>query len=349
MPIRPDPLRHPETQTEIPRRNLDFPIALVVIGGIALGAELAARALGGVVSPIMIGLLFGLTAGHLLPTVGRWATGADFVATRVLRLGIVLIGLRTTLDALVEPGVVAIIIAVGGMVLIGVVAAILGPVLTKTRNGWVLLAVGTAICGNSAIIATAPVIKARDREVALAVGLVTAFGTLALFAYPLIGAALGMNQTAFGTWAGTGINDTAQVVAAGEAYGPVAATRAVTVKFVRNMLILPVVAGLAFVTRTRDVDADGESRPLPWLRAIPPFVLGFLAMAAVASLGLLSSEVTEVGRVISTAFITAGMVAIGLRTRLAEMRTLGWAPLLLGLTLSLSLSAFSFVMVNAIL
>ncbi|HJQ76304.1 MAG TPA: putative sulfate exporter family transporter [Acidimicrobiia bacterium] len=318
---------------------------VAVIAVIAVAALLASSLLGGVVSPIMIALVAGLVLGHLVPGIASWNTGVDFVATKVLRVGIALIGLRITLGALLEPGALALVIALGGVVLVAVLAMLLGPVLSKSRNGWVLLAVGTAICGNSAIIATAPVIRARERDVALAVGVITAFGTLALFVYPLIGTALGMEQTTFGIWAGTGINDTAQVVAAGEAYGREAATTAVTVKFVRNLLILPVVAGLAFMTGAGE-PGDGDTRRLPWVRALPPFVFGFLALSAAASLGVISSDLNQIGRLLSTGFITAGMVAIGLRTRLAETKSLGWAPLLLGLTLSLALSIFSFLMVT---
>jgi uncharacterized integral membrane protein (TIGR00698 family) len=320
-------------------------IQVGVIAVIAAVAILTSTALGEVVSPIMIGLLAGLVLGHLSPAAAAWRDGITMVTTRVLPVGIALIGLRITLGDLLEPGALALGIALGGVVLVGALAAVLGPVLSRSRSGWILLAVGTAICGNSAIIATAPVIRAREREVALAVGVITAFGTLALFTYPVIGATLGMDQTTFGIWAGTGINDTAQVVAAGEAFGPEAATVAVTVKFVRNLLILPVVAGLALMS-AREASETSDARRLPWLKAIPPFVFGFLALSALASVGLVPDGVGQLGRWLSTGLITAGMVAIGMRTRLAETRSLGWAPLLLGLTLTLSLAVFSFLMVT---
>ena len=114
-----------------------------------------------------------------------------------------------------------------------------------------LIGVGTAICGNTAIIATAPVIKAEDRDVSFAVATITLFGTAAVIVFPLLGHALGMSDVLFGHWAGAAVNDTSQVTATGFSYSVEAGETATIVKLTRNTLMVPVIffAGTWIATR----------------------------------------------------------------------------------------------------
>ena len=148
----------------------------------------------------------------------------------------------------------------------------------------VLIAVGSAVCGNTAIVATAPVIGARAREVAYAVATITLFGTLAVFLYPTIGRAVGLSPTSFGLWAGVAVHDTSQVIATGAAFGPEALDVATVVKLIRNALMAPLLFLIAAVWAAR-ADSNPASGPRALgrrgiRRAVPLFVLGFLALAA---------------------------------------------------------------------
>ena len=148
-----------------------------------------------------------------------------------------------------------------------------------------LIGVGTAVCGNSAIVATAPVIKADEREVGFAVGTITFTGTLALFLYPVIGHLLQMTDVAFGVWSGVAVNDTSQVVATSAAYSLVARDVATVVKLVRNALMAPLIMLIAWwwSRNAGEGAASGQS----WLKALPPFVLMFLGLALLRSVGLI--------------------------------------------------------------
>src|SRR5262249_27516228 len=140
-----------------------------------------------------------------------------------------------------------------------------------------LLAVGMSVCGNTAVVATSPVIGARPRDTAYAVATVTLFGTIALLVYPLLGHAAGFSDPVFGLWSGIAINDTSQVLGASQAYSPGAADIATVVKLIRNAMMAPLILGIAWQW-SRRFGAAGDTRA-GIRRALPLFVLGFLALA----------------------------------------------------------------------
>ena len=164
----------------------------------------------------------------------------------------------------------------------------------------VLIAVGSAVCGNTAIVATAPVIGARAREVAYAVATITLFGTLAVFLYPTIGRAIGLSQPSSGLWAGVAVHDTSQVIATGAAFGPEALDVATVVKLIRNALMAPLLFLIAAVWASRPRQAPGGAARagargrLDGRREDPPrrplFVLGFLALATLRTVGVIDAQ-----------------------------------------------------------
>jgi uncharacterized integral membrane protein (TIGR00698 family) len=216
-----------------------------------------------------------------------------------------------------------------------------------------LIGVGTAVCGNSAIAATAPVIRAHDDEVSFAIATNTVFGTLAVLLYPLIGKLMHMGEAAYGTWAGTAVNDTSQVVAAGFAYGDLAGRVATAVKLTRNALMGGVILaiGIAYARSGAEV-ATGSA----WGRikqSFPVFVVGFLVMALLNTLGFfvwLSAQVhIDVPRVLletSRALILVALAAVGLSTRLEAMRQTGLKPFLIGLGVAALTSGASLLLIR---
>ena len=259
--------------------------------------------------------------------------GIQFAAGPLLRTGIVLLGARLFLAEIVRIGGPALgTIVVTMAVSIGLVL-LLARLLKVENRLAVLLAVGSAVCGNTAIVATAPVIGARPREVAYAVATITLFGTLAVLFYPAIGRLVGLPPTSFGLWAGVAIHDTSQVVAAGAAYGPAALDVATVVKLIRNALIAPLLMLIAWgwsAYGEHDDPSAGRARP-SLRRAIPPFVLGFLALAALRSLGVIGPELAAVLDTVARALVLVALAGIGLSTRFRDLRETSWRPLAIGL------------------
>ena len=193
----------------------------------------------------------------------------------------------------------------------------------------VLLAVGAAVCGNSAVVATAPVIGARSRDVAFAVATVTVFGTAAVFIYPIIGHALGLGDAPFGLWTGIAVNDTSQVVAASSAYSPQALDVATVVKLIRNALMAPLLVGIAWAwVRTNGVAGDTSAG---LRKAVPLFVLGFLAMTVLRSLGIIGPDLAAILTSASGWCILIGLAGVGLGIHVAELRAIGPRAFAVGL------------------
>ena len=215
----------------------------------------------------------------------------------------------------------------------------------------VLIAVGSAVCGNTAIIATAPVIGARAREVAYAVATITLFGTLAVFLYPTIGHALGLSQASAGLWAGVAVHDTSQVIATGSAFGSEALDVATVVKLIRNALMAPLLFLIAAVWASR-VEAEaspggqggpggpGASRRSPISRrsirrAVPLFVLGFLALATLRTIGLIDAEQAAGLDTVARSLILVALAAVGMSIHVGELRETSWRPLVVGFAVAL--------------
>jgi uncharacterized integral membrane protein (TIGR00698 family) len=269
------------------------------------------------------------------------APGLRLAGERFLRAGIILLGARLSVGQLVAVGLPAIVVVIVTM------AAAITIVLGLSRAAHVearlavLLAVGAAVCGNTAVVATSPVIGARPRETAYAVSTVTLFGTLAVFAYPLIGHLGHFSDAVFGLWSGIAINDTSQVVAASSAYSPGALEVATIVKLIRNALMAPLLLAIAW-TWLRQMGTVGDTRA-GIRRALPLFVLGFLALAAIRSAGLIGSGVADAFDAAARILILVALSAVGLSVRLEDLRAVGPKPLLIGLGAALIVGAGTII------
>ena len=297
--------------------------------GVAIAARLIGLVLPATISAVTVAVLLGLLVGQV-PQVraADLGPGLSFAATRVLRFGIVLLGARLSLDQVVGIGVPAAVVVVVTMT--GALLLVLGlsRLVSVEPALAVLLAVGAAVCGNSAVVATAPVIGARSRDVAYAVATVTLFGTAAVFVYPLIGHAIPMADAAFGLWSGIAINDTSQVVAAGSAYSPGALEVATVVKLIRNALMAPLLLGIAWTWARSGHRAGDASAGLR--KAVPLFVLGFLAMTILRTVGVIGKDPAAVLDAASGWFIITGLAAVGLSIRVEELRAIGPRALVVG-------------------
>ncbi len=286
-----------------------------------------------------VALALGLVVGAASNVRAAVLPGATIAARYALRLGIMLLGARLTLGQLLSTGagsVVAIVIVV-------VTALVLGTWLAR-RLGLVpplsvLITVGMAICGNSAILALSPIIGAKHRDTAYAVSTITIFGLIGVLLLPVLGRVLGLADTVFGTWAGLAVNDTAQVVATGYAYSPEAGDVATVVKLTRNLAILPVLLGATWLvarSAVQDPGAPRTSRLAMVGRAVPWFVIGFIAVAALRSAGLLDVPLPTGGTLadlcstLASILILIALAGVGMATDLRSLTGIGGRPFVLG-------------------
>lgn len=300
---------------------------------------------------VTIGLLLGIIVANVRPSP-LVDPGARLAKAWFLPLGILLLGARLSLADILTTGLGAIVVLVADIVLVLVVTLALGRAMGLSPKLSALIGVGTGICGNTAIAATAPVIKAEERDVSFAVATITLFGTAAVIIYPLIGHALGMSDTLFGHWAGAAVNDTSQVTATAFSYSVEAGETATIVKLTRNTLMVPVIFAVGLWFASRERRAAGAQERRSWLgsvrKAVPPFLLGFLALALLNSAGLIPAELADLLTRVSQALIVMALVGVGLTTKVAQLRQTGAAPFLMGLAVAVMLAVVSLASFVAI-
>jgi uncharacterized integral membrane protein (TIGR00698 family) len=266
---------------------------------------------------MLMALLLGI-AFHFLAEEGKCVEGIDFAARTVLRIGVALLGVRISLDLLVGlgPALIALVVcAVIATIAFGTVAArFLG---RSTRFG-LLTGGSVAICGASAAMAIAAVLPRNEKgekDLIFTVLAVTVMGTLAMIFYPMLAAALGLDTHTTGLFLGATIHDVAQVVGAGFSVSEDSGETATLVKLIRVSMLAPVV--LVFTLVYRD-SGDGPRPPL-----IPAFVLGFIALAAINSTGIIPAAVGDALSTISRAALLIAIAAVGMKTSLASMVDMG--------------------------
>jgi len=313
------------------------------------------------ISEILVAVLLGLYIGNIFPFGREIRVGAKFALNRLLRLGIILLGLRLSLQDVAATGLTALVLVVICISIALAVAFLAGRIFHVPPRLAALIGVGTAICGNTAIVATAPVLEADEEEMGFAVATITLFGLLAVITYPLIGNALQLSERAFGLWAGTAVNDTSQAVAVGAIYSQVSLDVATIVKLTRNTLMAPliIIFGMVYtqiLNRQMSATAARAARP-SLARLVPGFVLGFLFMALVRTLGvaagLLPASVSSPGDLTAAAgflkaadeaskfLILMALTGVGLNTNLASLRRIGFKPLLVGTLVAVILALVS--------
>ena len=305
---------------------------LLLVAAVAAAARALHWLFGGP-SEILLAIGIGIGIASLVQLPATFRPGIAFAAQRILRVGIVLLGARLSVGAIAQIGAPVALLAVGLVILVLGLGWLVGTRMGLPRTLVTLIAVGTAICGNSAIIATAPLLRAGSREVSFAVATITLFGTFALVAYPIVGRALGLDDAVFGTWIGLAINDTSQVVGAGAAYSPEARDVATVVKLIRNLAIAPVVVGIALLASRGERAQPSGDQLGGIVRALPLFVIGFVGMAALRSVGVIDAPMADGLAEVAALCVLLALAAVGLGTRVGELRSIGLRPMLLGLLL----------------
>ena len=312
----------------------------------------------------VFGIVLGVTAAALIPALhNSWARpGYDFAAKNLLQISIVVLGTGLSLQQVVKVGSSSLPVMLGTLAVALGGAWLFGRLLKVRGDTQILIGVGTAICGGSAIAAATAAIGAKRSSVAYSLATIFTFNVVAVLAFPPLGHLLGLSPEAFGLWAGTAINDTSSVVAAGYAYSQQAGDQALVVKLTRSLMLIPIVLGLVILKSRRPASptAPGTAataalgttagatlgtaatkKKLPWRRMIPLFLVGFIVAAGLRSAGLVPTAWQSGLSLTGTFLITSALVAIGLSVRPRELREGGIRPVLLGAILWLSVAASS--------
>ena len=307
-------------------------MGLLLCIGIAALAEV-----GGSFVPLVGAPLFAIAIGVLIANampavVQQKSLRISDTSKLCLKTGIVLLGASLDLGDIVHTGLGSLPL-LGITMASGLICALwLGKSLGIDWRMRCLIGIGTTICGASAIAALAPVIRAKAEEIAYAVTVVFFFNMVAVFTFPALGHLLGLSDNGFGIWAGTAVNDTSAVVAAGFAFSQAAGTTATIVKLTRTTLIIPLVLafGLALPFIVKDESTSSQSLAKRVYAAVPTFIILFVLAAAANSAGLIGThgmEIQLVGRLV----MVVALAAVGLQGHWRAFVGAGSRPLVLGL------------------
>lgn len=318
-----------------------------VVPGLVLAAMItsvaySARNVSGfaLLSPMILAVVAGMIYSNVLGTPAHAKAGIAFAQRRLLRFAIVLLGFQLTLGQVAAIGIggVGIIAATLGATFVFTIT--LGRLIGVDRKLAQLIAAGTSICGASAIVATNIVTEARDEDVTYAVAGITLFGTVAMLGFPLLAPVLGLDQHAFGLWAGASIHEVAQVIGAGFQDGAQAGETATVAKLTRVAMLAPMVITLGLMARRGNADSSAAKPPMPW------FVVAFVAVVGLNSLVAMPAAVHSAIALATQIMLTMGLAAMGLQADISQLRSRGLRPLVLAFSAFLFIAAFSLTLVK---
>lgn len=293
---------------------------------------------------VLWAIIYGLLISNLFGIPAIFKPG---VATYEfwLKLGIVFLGVRFLLGDVLKLGGVSLIFVAIELTVSIVLMTLLGRWLGLTPRLTSLLAIGSSICGVSAIIAAKGAIEADDEEVSYAIGAILALGAFSLFAFPAIGHALGMSDHAFGLWAGLAVDNTAEATAAGALYSDAAGKIAVLAKTTRNATIGFIVLGYAlYWARKTQKTFTGNKAVYLW-KKFPKFVLGFLLISLAATFGFFSkTQATDIANLSRWAFLLT-FAGVGLQTNFRQLSKQGMKPLFVGAVGEFAIAALTLVLI----
>lgn len=283
--------------------------------------------------------------GNLLPRGSRLQPGFRFAATWLLRIGVVLLGLRISLSDLLSIGAKGLLVVVITVAVTFLGAQWLGRRLGVRPDLALLVGTGYAICGVSAVTAMNGVIRADEEEAAYAIGLVTLAGSLSIVILPIFGQVLGLDPSEFGTWVGGAVHDVAQTIATASTSTEVATESAIVIKLSRVALLAPIILAVTIRRRRQELEGIPNRRPpiLPW------FVVGFLAFVALRSTGWLNEDIIGTVRAVEGWLFVIALVGVGAGVDISRLRQLGGRPLQLGMltwVLVAGISYLGVVLVN---
>ena len=327
------------------------------------------------ISPVMLAIIIGILASNLISIPKYCDAGLIFSGKKVLSFGIVLLGFQLSISEIFDSGLGAIPVVLG-CIITGIIFTIfLSRMLGLPKNLGILIAVGTSICGVTAIVATGPIIRAKKEEIAYAVSVITVFGILATIGYPYLANFLFENDpTKVGYFLGTAVHDTSQVTGSALLYSeifdqPLALEIAVITKLFRNICMIFILPLISYFTSIYGEIIQNDSKTesqqkLNLKRYFPAFIIWFLLLAILRSLGDFSLDSTEkvfwgiteedwkefgeTLKTITVQLLIVALAAIGLNTRFANLKKLGLQPFLAGCFAALTVGIVSYFLIGVI-
>lgn len=299
------------------------------------------------ISAGVFALLLGMALNPLVCKYTQLKSGIGFVSKQVLRLAIILMGVTLSFSQVFQVGKYSLIVMVFTLFTAFGGGYLLGKLFGMNWKLSGLISAGTGICGGSAIAAIAPTIDAEDRDIAYAISATFIFDILMVILFPIAGHYFGMSDMGFGLWAGTAVNDTSSVVAAGYAFSDAAGAYAMIVKLTRTLSILPTVVIFSFINERlnakKNHTGNQAHKKVNLRKVFPYFILMFLLMVAIKSTGVIPDAISNEVASLSKFFMIMSLGAIGLKTNFKEVAKSGFKPMLHGFIISALVVVVSFL------
>lgn len=315
------------------KKNLS---GIMLSGGIAVLAYLISLILpAGILGGTLIALILGMLLNPLLCRYEALDAGISWTSKKVLRAGIIISGITLSFSQVIKAGKYALILMLFTLATAFGVGYICKKIFKINWKLASLLSVSTAICGGTAVATVGPTIRAKNRDIAYAISATFIFDIITVIAFPWIGRLLGLGDTGYGLWIGTAVNDTSSVVAAGYAFSDAAGSLATIVKLTRTLFIVPVVLVFSWIyakkeTPSQSADKVNIRKIFPW------FILGFLAVVGIRSMGFVPDDIVTGISFLSKFFLSIALAAIGLKTSLKEVAGVGIKPMIAGVIIDTS-------------
>ncbi|GAA6393565.1 YeiH family protein [Lawsonibacter sp. OA9] len=284
----------------------------------------------------VIALFIGMGLNQIRKPSDGVAKGLKFTSKKILKFAIILLGASLSIKVVLNVGRLSLVVMMFTLLTCFGGGYFVGRALGLNWKLSNLISAGTGICGGSAIAAIAPVIDAEDKDIAYAMSATFLFDMVMIVLFPIMGQAMGLSDMAYGLWAGTAVNDTSSVVAAGYAFSEGAGDFATMVKLTRTLAIIPTVLvfSLIEVREKRKAGIVSQGEKVKITSIFPWFILCFLGMAAINSLGVFPQELSSGLKELSKFLMVAALAAIGLNTDFREMRKSGINPMIHGFIIS---------------
>lgn len=289
----------------------------------------------------VIALFIGMSINHFIKPGRLLSTGLKFTSKKILKFAIILLGASLSIGTILTVGKMSLTVMCFTLLTCFGGGYFIGKALGLNWKLSNLISAGTGICGGSAIAAISPAIDAEDSDIAYAMSATFLFDMAMIVLFPIMGRAMGLSDIAYGLWSGTAVNDTSSVVAAGYAFSEAAGDFATMVKLTRTLSIIPTVIIFALIEvhiKKKEALAAGDGKEIKahvnFLSLFPWFILGFLALAILNSVGLIPAIAANTAKEFSKFLMVAALAAIGLNTSFKEMSKSGIKPMIHGFIIS---------------